>query len=246
MKNTMNIFAQTLAVGGTIYTKSAARITGDKVGADNYAKWKITMEFAHRAFYGYKKAVDDMLRGREADVKLATDNAMTALQTVLDLIGEINGHKLVKSQELLDEVAKYAVGEKTELVGDAFTIASKLKNCNLCLKDAGYNAETGKAHNGVNPEYIKKLLEEQAELEEELKIVKKSAGSGVAVDVKKSFTAFCTDFERKLAKLSNDQSMKTWEELEAEEEARRKERRAKTKAKKAEKAKAEAAAKAQA
>lgn len=243
MKNAMNIFAQTLAVGGTIYTKSVARITGDKVGAENYAKWKTAMANAHRTFYIYKKAVDDTLRGRTVNLDAARTQAMDTLQAILDLIGEINGFKLAKSQELLDEVAKYAVAEKTELVGEALTINSKLKFCKDCLKSAGYDAETGKGYNGIDPDHIAKLLEEKAELEEELKLAKKSADSGKPVDTKKSFATFCVDFERKLAKLSNDQSMKTWEELEAEAEAKRKERRAKTKAKKAEAKKAEAEAK---
>lgn len=246
MKNTMNIFAQTLAVGGTIYTKSVARITGDKVGAENYAQWKNAMATAHRAFYIYKHAVDETLRGRTADTATATTNAMAALQIILDMVGEINGHKLAKSQELLDEVAKYAIAEKTELVGEALTINSKLKFCKDCLKAAGYDATTGKYYNGIDPDHIAKLLEEQSELEEALKLAKKTADSGRPVDVKKSFTTFCVDFERKIAKLCNDQSMKTWEELEAEEEARRQERRARTKAKKAAKKAEEAKAQANA
>lgn len=240
MKNAMNIFAETLAVGGTIYNKNAARITGDKVGAENYAKWKIAMANAHRAFYIYKNVIDNTLRGRVVDKQTATANAFEALQNILDLIGEINGFKLAKSQELLDEVAKYAVTEKTELIGEAMTIKSKLDNCKSDLKNAGYDEETGRGYNGVDPAHIESLLEKKAELEEELALAKKSPDSGRPVDEKKSFTAFCVDFERKIAKLSNDQYMKTWEELEAEAEAKRKERRAKTKAKKAEAAKANA------
>ena len=239
MKNTMNIFAQTLAVGGTIYTKSVARITGDKVGAENYAQWKNAMAMAHKAFYIYKNFVDETLKGRTVNLTVATTNAMDALQNILNIIGEINGHKLVKSQELLNEVAKYAVADKTELVGEALTINSKLNFCKDRLKEVGYNATTGKYYNGIDPNYIAKLLEEKAEYEEALKLAKKSANSGRPIDGKRTFAPFCVDFERKIAKLCSEQSMKTWEELEAEDEARRKERRAKTKAKKAEKAKAE-------
>ena len=39
----MNIFAETLVLCGTIYNKNAARITENKVGVENYAKWQSSM-----------------------------------------------------------------------------------------------------------------------------------------------------------------------------------------------------------
>lgn len=234
----MNIFAQTITVGGTIYNKSTARITGDKVGAENYATWKSAMAVAHSKFYDYAKAVDDSAKGRTVDVKQAKTEGMDALQEILNIIGEINGHTIVKDEELFGEFIKYAVKEKTELMGRAMTIKSQLDNAKAYLKTLNFN--------GVNPETLENAAQEVVRLEEELKLAKKEANSGKPYDDKASFNAFCTNFERKLAKIASDQYMKSWEELEAEEEARRAERRAKAKARRQAKRQAQAIANAQA
>jgi hypothetical protein len=233
MNKKMSIFAETLAVGGTIYSKSAARITGDKVGADNYAIWKSKLEYAQECFYKYKRVLGLKIRNPELDITPETTNAFNALQNILDLIGEINGFKLEKSEELLSELAKYAVVETTELIGEAFTIKSELDNCNDDLKRSGYDEETGKGYNGINAEYLADLVARRNELDEALALAKKSPDSGRPIIKHKGYASFCADTERKLAELSEDQNMKTWEEIEAEREAKRKERRAKTKAKKA-------------
>lgn len=236
--NKMSIFAETLAVGGTIYSKTKARITGDKVGAENYARWTSALQKAHRNFYEYKRAVDNSIRGRKVDLKTATDNAYDALQAILDLIGEVNGFKLEKSAELLDEVSKYAVAEKVALIGEALTIKSRIDCIKAELKTVGYDKDTGKYNNGVNPEFVETRVEEWNTLDEELKLAKKSADSGRPYDDLASYNTFVPNFERKIAKLTNDQSMKSYEEIAAEREAKRKERRAKTAASK--KAKAQA------
>lgn len=230
MNTNMTIFASTLVVGATIHSKATARITGDKVGAENYAKWKSAMTVAHDKFYAYKYAVDRKARGKDADVTGAKTAAMNALQVILDLVGPINDFALVKDEEIFENFAHYAVAEKTELAGEAYYINSQIKN----LKDELKNT------NGANPEWVEAKEKELAEKEEALKVAKKSANSGKPVDKKTGFNTFCANFERKLAKLAGEQSMKSPEELAAEKEARRKARREATKAKKAEKKAAEA------
>ena len=232
----MNVFADALVVGGTIHSKSVARINGEKVGNENYAKWKFAMANVHEMFYRYEKAVDDVAHGKTADVEKARTAGMNAFQTILDMVGEINGKTLAKSAELFAVVARYAVTEKTELVGDAVDVKNRIAELEKALEFT----------NGANPEWIEKKEEELAEAEELLKSLKKTAGSGKAVDKKTNFNTFCANFERKLAKLALDQSMKSWEELVAEEEARKAEKRARNKEKRAAKRAAEKAAQAQA
>ena len=228
----MNIIAQTLSIGGTVYNKSAARITGDKVGAENYAQWKSAMTTAHDKFYRYAKAVDDVAHGKTVDVAQAKTAGMNALQVILDLIGEINDHSIVKTEEMFCDVVKYAVAERTELVGHALLVKSQYDNAKARLKDLDFN--------GVNPDAVAQAEQRVAELEEELKLAKKDTNSGKPYDTKSSFNAFCCGFERKMAKWAHEQAMKSAEELEAEAEARKAERKARRQAKR----QAEAAAKA--
>ena len=223
MKNTMNIFAETLALGGTIYSKSAAKITGDKVGAENFANWKTAMQTAHQAFYTYKKDCNDLVKGYKVDTEPARQKAWDALCAILDMVGDINGHALTRDNVLLNEVVGYAVREKTLLMGNALFQDSVVKN----LKHELTNT------NGATKEWLEAKTKELETAQEQLRLVKKTANSGKAVDERASFNTFCANFERKLAKLASDQSMKTWEELEAEEAARKEEKKARKKAKKA-------------
>jgi hypothetical protein len=232
----MNIFAQTLVVGGTVYSKSAAKITGDKVGAENFVKWKSAMRIALDKFYGYKHAVDLVAHGKEADVAGAKTAAMNALQEILDLVGTINDHTIVKDEDLFQEFAKYAVAEKTELMGDALYAQSVLKNIKDELKSTA----------GANSEWLEAKNRELVAAEAAFAEAKKTMGSGKPYDTRAAFGTFCTNFERKLAKIAHDQSMKSVEELNAEEEARKAAKREARKAAKAAKKAAEAAAKAQA
>ena len=130
----MNIIANTLSIGGTVYNKSAARITGDKVGAENYAAWKSAMTVAHEKLYRYAKAVDDIAHGKTVDVAQAKTAGMNALQAILDLVGEINGRTIAKDEDMFCGFVKYAVAERTELVGNALYIKSQLDNAKARLK----------------------------------------------------------------------------------------------------------------
>ena len=232
--NKMNIFAEMLAIGGTVYSKSEARIKADKVGGENFKKWTKLMGQAHIDFYEYKRMVDNTLKGIDCDLKTAENNAFASLQEIIDTIGHINGFKLEKSAELLAEVAKYAVAEKTDLAGDALMYNSQLKNYNTELKLAGYNEDTKTFNNGVNPNYIKELVEKRDLVKDKLAAAKKLPDSGKTGSKMTSYTSFCANFERKLANLSERQAMKSYEEIKAEREA---EKAAKRAAKKAAKAK---------
>ena len=221
--------------------KSASAITGDQLGADIFASWKSAVENCRRAFYKYEEAKHIAAGlGENGTVdKDITSAAFNALQAVLDLVGEVNGHPIVKNQSLLDELAVKAVSEKEPLAGRALTIKSQLDNAKARLEALSYN--------GVNPESVANVEAQIAELEEELKIAKKETGSCAPMGTRVAEGTFRKKFEKGLYALAIEkQALKSWEELEAEEEARKAERRAKTKAKrdaaKAAKAKVDAAA----
>lgn len=232
--NTMNIFAQTLIANKTVAKKSAARITGDKVGLDNLTKWQSAMTTAQQAFYNYEKAVDDKVKGKGDCVESAKNAGMSALQTIFDLVGKVNGHAISKDDDLFAKLAKTAIYLKTELKGEALTIQSQLKNL---------DKELDSASNGVNPEWLEAKQEEYNTLESKFNALKNLPESGDTKPACRSFNAFCSEFERELSVTISGQAMKSWEELEAEKEAKRQERRAKTKAKQQAKKQAEAQAK---
>ena len=219
--------------------KSASAITGDQLGAETFASWKSAVEACRRAFYKYEEAKHIAAgMGKDGTIdKAISDNAFDALQAILDLVGEVNGHPIVKNQSLLDELAVKAVSEKEPLAGRALTVKSQLDNAKARLDALNYN--------GVNPESVESIEAQIAELEEELKIAKKETGSCAPMGTRVTESTFRKKFEKALYALAIEkQALKSWEELEAEEEARKAERKARAKAKRAAKREAERAAKA--
>ena len=235
MKNTNTIIAEALLKNFTVKNHKDATINGGQVGVDIYGKWDIAIKAAHECFYTYQHDVVDVAIAKSASVD--TTRAMNALQELLDLIGEVNGHAITKNSAMLEMVSKHAIKSKEDLVGRAMTIASELKNL---------RSEYNNLSNGVNPEYVEKLEKDIADKEAELKLEKSKPDSAKKFQTRTSLAVFRYNVERALAEIISKQSTKTWEELEAEAEALRAKRRAATKAKRAaQKAEAEAKAKAE-
>ena len=85
----------------------------------------------------------------------------------------------------------------------------------------------------MNPDYVAKLEKDIEATSARLKLLCATTDSADKTMTRTSWNTFRYNVETELANIINDQQAKSWEELEAEEEARRKERRARTKAKKA-------------
>ena len=232
--NKMTVFAQQLIIGGTTYSKSAARINGGNVGPENYALWNKHMSAAHEAFYRYEKAIDDLAHGKTVDLKPIRDAGMDAFKTILDDIGVINGFRLHRDPEIFADIVKYSIRETTEFVGEAMTVKSQLKNLADELKNL----------NGCNPDWLEATQAKYDELSDKLAELKKCADSGKPIIKRATLTSFCANFERRLASMAQEQNMKTWEELVAEDEERKEARRAAAKARRQAKRRAELEAKA--
>lgn len=232
---TKNMIQNTLAHNFTIKTGSA--MTGDQLGIETFGQWKSSVAKCHREFYKYECAKHNAAsQGDKANVDCT--KAFNALQEILDLVGDVNGHKVVKNREMLDVLAVKTHSDREPLAGRAETINSELKIVRKQLDNVA---------TGMNPEYIEGLQAKEAELEEELKQAKKETGSCAPMKARNSESTFRKKFEKELYRaVIKPQAMKTWEELEAEAEARKAERKAAKQAKRQAEAKAKAEAEAQA
>ena len=226
----MNIYAEALTLNHTVKAHKNATINGGQIGVDNFAKWDVAVSAAREAFYTYQKECID--RSIDHAVKANTTNAYNALQAILDLIGEVNGRKLIKSEEMLVAVSRHAIKEKEELIGKAALVNSQLKN---------YRIERDNVHTGMNEDYIASLEENIAAKEAELKLLKTQPDSAKKTKTRQLDSVFRYKLETTLAEFIKAQSAKSWAELEAEEEARRAERKAAAKARRAAKKAAEKA-----
>lgn len=224
MMNT-TLIKDTLVQKSTIANKSTRRITGADLGAELFAEWKIACREFWNASYDYEHA-KTVNMGEDSEV----DNtvAMDTLKVLLDLIGEVNGHKLRRKSDMLSRFTPKVYRAKTVLTGKAETLAETKRKVGQQIREI-------KA--GMNEEYIEGLHKEYAQLEEELKLAKKELQSGNNKDVRVNETTFRGIIEDELAKIIQEQTMIPREVLDAEEAERKARKKA---AKKAAKAKAEA------
>lgn len=222
MKN-MNNIANALVYNSTIMHNKTATINGGQIGVDAYGAWKSALENAHRDFYKYECAIITASINPDKSAKDATSEAFKALQTILDLVGEVNGHPIHKSVELLNILAKYSMVDKKERIGDAMLIQSQIKNL---------RAELNTPSNGATEEWIAAKEKELNTKMEELRIADKQANSASKYNSRVKFGTFATKMECALAKIVKGQEAKTWEELEAEEQARKDAAKARRQAKK--------------
>lgn len=220
--NTSNI-AMALIQGTTIRNKTAARVTGDKVGLTEYTAWTTALSNARMPFYKYAKALEDnaikSAHGEELiDMNPLKDAAKPVLRTLLTVIGEVHGYKLHGTDELLEYLCKTALKDTDVLIGEALTVASQVANYKTQLK------------NGGNDEYIADVEEKLEAAEENLKELKKLPGSCKTEDGACSLTAFIKAMERRLGKVISKQYRKGWEQVQKEEEDKKAQAKANKKA----------------
>ena len=218
-----SIIALALTQGTTTRNKTAARVTGDKIGLEQYTKWHTALSNARMPFYRYAKAIEDIAikksHGETVTIEKSVDDAaMQALQTILDTVGEVHGYALHKSRELLDMLSVSALKDTEELVGEAYTVNSQIQNYRKQLRQGG------------NAEYIADIEGKLSEAEEELKELKKLPGSCKPADGATSLSSFIKNMERKLGKVVDKQYRKTPEQVEQEEADRKAKSKAKSKA----------------
>lgn len=218
----MTNIANALAYNSTIMNNKAATIDGGQIGVEDYGSWKTALENAHRDFYKYECAIITASINPEKSAKDATVQAFNSLQAILDLVGEVNGHTIRKSVDLLNVLAKYSMVDKKERIGNAMLIQSQIKNLRAELRDV---------NDGVPQDWIDAKEKELNTKMEELRLADKRTDSASKYNARAKYGVFATKMECALAKIIKGQEAKTWEELEAEEQARKDAARARRKAK---------------
>lgn len=199
------------------------KLNAEQIGAENLRNWKDLINTLHKVSYVvYAECENNDLATDDPSLNLTP--VFSALHAILAEFGEINGHKLFANAELATLVIGYS-GKRGNLDSPA------LQLCNSKLGNRRRELAKFEKTNGVNPDAIKALQDEIAELEAEKADLIDSPDNRIKEPTRTTSDAFRLDVEHRLARVIAEQKAKSWEDLEAEAEARRAERRAKTKAK---------------
>lgn len=207
------LIRDTLIKKSTIAQKSTRKMTGADLGAELYAEWKLACEDFWKSSYDYEQAKSENL-GEESEVD--NSKVMDDLKVLLDMIGEVNGHKLRRKADMLARFTPKVYSNRTELTGNAKAIAESKREVAGRIRNI---------KNGMTEEYIESLHKEFAELEEELKQAKKKTGSGQNGEKRASFETYRGIIEDELAKIIQGQAMTPRAILDAQEEERKAERK---------------------
>lgn len=221
---TMSIY-EALTRGLSVKNNGSARISTKAVSIDLYASWKVAEDSAYEAFYRYadaRRKTAHMGENATIDAEV-TSNAFKALRNLLTLIGEVNGHKLMANNAMLDDLASASMCEVKELKGEALTQKSVVDNLKAQYNDI---------HAGMNPEYVEKITTDYEVAKVRFAELCKLEDSCDTKTARVKINAFRSALETKLAKIVNKQDAMTWEELDARDSAIKAERDAKRKANK--------------
>ena len=224
MNNTMSIY-EAITTGLSVKNSRSARVSENNVSIDTYAVWKAYEKTAFDVFYDYAVAYRKAsTMGENATIdKAISDAAYTALQNLLNCIGEVNGYKIVKNENMLVQVTMTSVVVSKPLIGEALKQESIVKNLRI---------EVNNFHNGMNEEYMTAKKTELEAAVIKLSVLKKSAGSCETVYTRAKEGAFYSALENELATIINNQDTTPRSVLEAQAAARKAERDAKRKANK--------------
>lgn len=214
METKMTIFAEALADNRNYKN---ARIDGKSVGIAEYRAWSNAVKALRYPAYAIRQYRHANLGNAETVTPCDMTNLFKALHVVLDLVGIVNGAKL-DAKNCAEEIIAQASRIRTiDITPEMAHARLEKRNAKKAL-DENENDETRKAYDDATaeverlesePNNCKKIIEIQTE------------------------TAFVKTVELLLGDAITKQTMKTLEEVLAEEEAKRQARRAKTAAKKA-------------
>lgn len=214
MNTKMSIYAEALADNRNYKN---ARIDGKSVGVAESRAWSNAVKALRYPAYAIRQYRHANLGNAETVAPCDMTALYTALHTVLDLVGVVNGAKL-DTKNCAEEIIANATRIRVIDITPEMAKARCDKNVAKKALDENDNEDTRKAYEDAKaeverlesePNNCKKIVEIQTE------------------------TTFIKAVEILLGDAITKQSMKTLEEVLAEEEAKRQERRAKTAAKKA-------------
>lgn len=223
MKNfTNSTIAECLVDNNRFATR---KLTADQLGAESFRSWTDSISKLHLAAYSiYAKCENDNIS--QATEHLDLTPLFDVIRSILEGIGDINGHKVYPTAELATLIIGYSGKRANADSPELQLVLSKIRNRKKELAEY-------KDTNGVKPETIKAMEDEIVELEDKKAELLTEPDNRIKKPTRTSTAMFRLEVEHRLARVIADQKAKSWEELEAEEEARKAERKAKAKARKA-------------
>ena len=210
----LSIYAEALSVNREYKN---ARIDGKTVGVAEAKSWYNAVKALRYPAYAIRQYRHANLGTTETVAPCDMTALYTSLHTVLDLVGVVNGAKL-DTQNCAEEIISQASRIRTIDITPEMAHARAEKRATKKAMEEEDTAETRKAYE-LACEEVSKLESEPNNCKRLFEI--------------QTETAFIKAVEVILGDAINKQSMKTLEEVLAEEEAKRQERRAKTAAKRA-------------
>lgn len=210
----MSIYAEALADNRDYKN---ARIDGKTVGVREYRMWKKALADLRKPAYAIRQYRHDTMMQVEDATPADTAPFFTALHAVLSLIGEVNGAKINAAncaEEIIAQASRIRV----------IDITPEMAHARLEKRVA--KREMGEDE---NEDTIKAYEDACAEVER----LEGEAGNCRKLFEIQAESAFIKAVEVILGDAIIGQTMKTLDEVMAEEEARRQARRAATKAKRA-------------
>ena len=249
MEKTTTIYAEALADNRNYKN---ARMDGKTIGVSESRTWNNAVKALRIPAYTVAQYRHANLANAEIATPCDLSPLYTALHTVLDLIGEVNGAKLhaenvaeivianasrIRNIDLTVEMvnARYFKKTSEKALEDYNAESRTIENANIVGTKAldkdyqdFYAALFASAENGV--EALSAFVEKCAN---EVKRLEKEPGNCRSEFEINAESAFIKAVEIALGDAITGQCMKSAEQVAAEEEAKRKERRAKTAAKKA-------------
>lgn len=221
---TMSIY-EAIVAGTTIKNNRSALVNSKNVDIKDFANWKVAEDTAFKAFYEYADARRQTARmGEGAKIdKAITNNAFNALRAILAMIGEVNGHKLIANEAMLDDLAGASRVEVKEYIGEALTQKSIRDN----LK-----AQKDSIHAGMNSEYVEKIEHDYEVARIHFNELCKLEGSCETKTIRAKKNQFYVALETGLAMIIKEQNAMSWEALDERDATIKAERDAKRKANK--------------
>lgn len=212
--NTMSIFAEAL-INNREYKN--ARVNGEAVGVANARNWSAAVKALRIPAYAIRVYRHDHM----GDAETATPCDMTALFTPLvnlvNMIGVVNGAKL-SAQNLAEEIISNVV---------------RFRVIDTSAEMAHAHCERNLAKKALNEEETEEAQALYDQWDAECKRLEELPGNCKKIPEIQSETAFVKAVELLLGDAIKKQTMKSAEQVQAEEEAKKQARKARKKAKKA-------------
>lgn len=214
MKKTTTIYAEALADNRNYKN---ARMDGKTIGVSESRTWNNAVKAMRYPAYAIAQYRHANLANAEVVAPCDLSPLYSALHTVLELVGEVNGAKL-HAENIAETVIANASRIRTIDISNEMAAARYEKRQAKKALDEDDSAENQTAYDNAKAE-VERLESEPNNCKKLFEI--------------NSESAFVKAVEVALGDAINGQCMKSAEQVQAEEEAKRQARRAKTAAKKA-------------